>query len=331
MKRNWMQILAVFLMGMLMPGIAMQFGQALVSARGDTQTAPATDPTQSTQTTQAPAQTGTKLPVLMDDGSLKIMELDAYLLGVVLAEMPASFETEALKAQAVAARTCAMQCHRDGVKHPGGAVCTQSVCCQAYMAAEDYLSQGGTRENVDKVMGAVSETSGQVLTYEGKLIQATYFSCSGGKTEDAVAVWGTEVPYLQSVISPGEEKAESFIAEARFSAAEFAALLGRNLKGSCASWLGSTTYTEGGGVATMAVAGKTYTGTELRKLLSLNSTAFTMAAEGDTIIVTTSGRGHRVGMSQYGADAMAVTGSTYEEILAYYYPGTRIDKLHSVE
>ena len=81
----------------------------------------------------------------------------------------------------------------------------------------------------------------------------------------------------------------------------------------------------------MSVAGKTYTGTELRKLLSLNSTAFTMAAEGDTIIVTTSGRGHRVGMSQYGADAMAVTGSTYEEILAYYYPGTRIDKLHSVE
>ena len=195
------------------------------------------------------------------------------------------------------------------------------------MKTEAYLAQGGNLESVEKIRSAVLSTSGQVLTYEGKLIQATYFACSGGKTEDAAAVWGTEVPYLQSLMSPGEEHAESFSETVAFSGKEFASLLNRSMKGSCSSWLGEVTRTQGGGVATMVIGGKTYTGTQLRKLLSLNSTAFTMTAKGNTITVTTSGRGHRVGMSQYGADAMALSGSTYEEILLYYYPGTRIDKL----
>ena len=324
-----MQLIAAFLMGVLMPAFAMQIGQAVVFADreppGQSQTVPP-DTTQSQQLQQIPAV----IPVLLRGNTLRMMELDVYLLGVVLAEMPVDFEAEALKAQAVAARTCALQCTIEGGKHPGNAVCGDSRCCQAYIEPAQYLSDGGSQESVDKVQRAVLDTAGQILTYQGELIQATYFSCSGGRTEDAVAVWGADVPYLVSVDSPGEEHADIYANTVRFYAADFAALLGKELKGSCADWLGEVTYTRGGGVATMVIAGKTYTGTELREKLSLYSTAFSMAVEGNVISVTTSGKGHRVGMSQYGADAMAKRDCTYEEILAHYYPGTRIDKVDAL-
>ena len=136
-----------------------------------------------------------------------------------------------------------------------------------------------------------------------------------------------DVPLKQIIQINGEEQAEKFRQTVSFSSKEFADRLGRGLTGSCESWLGTVTRTEGGGVGTMIIGGKTYKGTELRTLLGLNATAFTITAQGQTVTVTTSGWGHRVGMSQYGADAMAVAGSTYEQILVYYYQGTRIDKM----
>ncbi len=333
MERRWKEMIGVFLMGVLMPGLVLQFGDLLTPVRGQV-FEPATEPTylQQTQTQPQPQpqQESVLIPVLMADNTVKMMELDAYIICVVIAEMPADFEEEALKAQAVVARTYTLKRVRDGIKHTAGAICTDSTCCQAYMTEAAYEADGGTRENLDKIRTAVHSTAGQVLTYEGALIDATYFSCSGGRTEDAVAVWGAEVPYLQSVISPGEEQAQPYSHTVTFTGGELAALLGRKLTGKPKSWLGTVTYTRGGGVATMVLAGKSYTGTELRKLLSLNSTAFSIKAEGDTVTVTTSGKGHRVGMSQYGADAMAVAGSTYEEILVYYYQGTRIDKIESL-
>lgn len=328
MERKWKEMIGVFLMGVLMPGLVLQFGNLLTPARGQT-LQPATEPTYLQQT--QPQQESVRIPVLMADDTVEMMELDAYLVCVVIAEMPAEFEVEALKAQAVAARTCTLKCVWDGRKHTAGAICTDSACCQAYMTEAAYEADGGTQENLDKIRNAVLSTAGQVLTYKGELIDATYFSCSGGRTEDAVAVWGAEVPYLQSVISPGEEQAQPYSQTVTFTGGEFASLLGRRLTGSPESWLGTVIHTRGGGVASMVLAGKSYTGTELRKLLSLNSTAFTITAQGDAVTVTTSGKGHRVGMSQYGADAMAVAGSTYEEILAYYYQGTRIDKIESLE
>ena len=172
----------------------------------------------------------------------------------------------------------------------------------------------------------MADTAGLVLTYNGSLIDATYFSCSGGRTEDAAAVWGADVPYLQAVDSPGEEGAAAYESEVYFTKSEFARLLGRELAGSPTQWLGKVSYTDGGGVATMVIGGVTYTGKELRSLLGLKSTAFTMTADASGITVVTKGNGHRVGMSQYGAEAMAVLGSSYEEILAHYYQGTVIDK-----
>lgn len=315
---NWKEIWLSVVLGLVMPAVvlslAVRFG------------APA-QPAEELKITEQPAQIQTMEPVMIqvltDENVPVDMELEEYLVGVVLAEMPVSFEPEAQKAQAVVARTFTLRCAQGG-KHTEAAVCMDSGCCQAYMAPEAYLAKGGTQEGIDRMRSAVEQTAGQVLTYEGTLIEATYFSCSGGATEDAVAVWGTDVPYLRSVSSPGEEDAAHFTDTVTFSAEEFAGALGLKLTGKPEKWLGKTTYTAGGGVDTMVIGGETFQGTTLRKALSLRSTAFTITAGEDFITITTRGYGHRVGMSQFGADAMAVEGSTYREILAHYYQGTEL-------
>ena len=172
---------------------------------------------------------------------------------------------------------------------------------------------------------AVRETENQVLVYEGSLIDATYFSSSGGRTEAAVAVWGSDVPYLQAVDSPGEEIASDYVKTVQFSSEEFTMKLGENLSGQPETWFGLITYTDGGGVDTIEIGGKVYTGKDLRSRLGLRSTAFLISAVGDTVTVTTRGFGHRVGMSQYGAEAMAQNGSTCSQILSHYYPGTTLE------
>ncbi|MBQ2920242.1 MAG: stage II sporulation protein D [Oscillospiraceae bacterium] len=266
------------------------------------------------------------LTVLNRSGNLQQMTLEDYLLGVVLAEMPASFEPEALKAQAVVART--YTCKRmEGGKHDAAAVCMDPGCCQGFRAPADYLGEGGKQTAVDKVRSAVKSTDGQVLHYDGSLIDATYFSCSGGSTEDAVAVWGQDVPYLRAVDSPGEEDAPRFTDSVSFTTSEFAGKLGLSDQGDPASWFGAVRYTEGGGVDTMVIRGKTFTGPRLRSALGLRSTAFSVSVDGKTITVTTRGFGHRVGMSQYGAQAMAQTGSSCAEILAHYYTGAELVRL----
>ena len=191
-----------------------------------------------------------KVQVLMSDGTVKEMDREEYILGVVLAEMPASFESEALKAQAVVARTFTLRAYLTGGKHGDGSVCTDSTCCQAYR--DDLQGEG-----LQKVTTAVLQTSGQVLLYEGQLIEATYFSCSGGSTEDAVAVWGTDYPYLRATVSPGEEHAAHYTDTVFFSQEEFSAAFG-GLSGDAKHWIGFATYTAGGGVHTIIVGGKEY-------------------------------------------------------------------------
>ena len=262
--------------------------------------------------------------VLQSDGSFCKTELEQYLIGVLLGEMPMDFDIEALKAQAVVARTYTLRRSTVAPKHDNNAVCVDASCCQAYCPSELYLSSGGSAAGVEKATLAVSMTDGQVLVYNGALIEATYFSCSGGRTEDAVAVWGTDIPYLQAVESPGEENATHYTDTVSFSGAEFASLLGISLSGNPEGWFGRVTYTDGGGVDTMVIGGVSYKGTILRQKLGIKSTAFTITPIGNTLHVTTKGFGHRVGMSQYGAEAMAVNGSIYQEILFHYYPGTTL-------
>lgn len=322
MKENGKIWLMAIVMGIVLPGLFFSVAEKVVKRPAATEGTQQTDYT-TQQMGLPPFDTGIFVPILHDE-KFEQMELNTYLTGVLLGEMPTEFDPEALKAQAVVARTYTLKRNTTGLKHPGGAVCTDSTCCQAYCGIENFLLEGGTQQELNKVKLAVQETGQQVLTYQGALIEATYFSCSGGKTEDAQAVWGAEIPYLQSVDSPGEENAAHYTDQTTFTASQFANRLGFVPKTPPLSWLGQTTYTQGGGVDTIVIDGKTYKGTEIRQKLGLRSTAFTIEIAGDSVQVTTRGFGHRVGMSQYGAEAMAVQGSNYREILNHYYPGTEL-------
>lgn len=263
------------------------------------------------------------LVMIYDEGIVRSVPVEAYITCVVLAEMPASFEMEALKAQAVVARTYTYR-RIEQPKHNEAAVCTDAACCQAYISVVDYIADGGTMDSVNRIAQAVTETSGRVMTYQGTYIEATYFSCSGGRTEDAAAVWGSDVPYLQSVDSPGEENATHYTDTVRLTAKEFCEKIGYQPSGPVETWVGQVRYTKGGGVSDIQIGEKTFSGTNLRKCLNLRSTAFVVTAVGDMVTITTKGFGHRVGMSQYGADAMAVMGSSYQEILCHYYQGAEL-------
>ncbi len=276
-----------------------------------------------TQATEKGRSRVPEIPVLDENGNRKSKRLDDYLTGVLLAEMPAEFSEEALKAQSVVSATYALRRVKTRDKHDG-AVCLRPGCCQGYRLPEDYIAQGGSMEDVEKVRKAVSAVSGQVLTYDGELIEATFFSCTGGSTEAAVAVWGSDVPYLQATPSPGEEIAVHYEDETTFSKAELESSLSVTLPENSADWFDNMTFTEGGGVASAEVGGVSFTGVELRKMLGLRSTDFSVSPRDGEVLITTHGFGHRVGMSQYGAQAMALEGKTYDQILAHYYQGTEL-------
>lgn len=260
---------------------------------------------------------------VLNNDSVEYLAFENYILGVVLGEMPVEFEPDALKAQAVVARTYTYKSVIQS-KHETCDVCTDSTCCQAYLSPDIFLASGGTEELLKKVTSSVQQTAGEILTYQDEIIDATYFSCSGGRTEAAYAVWGSDVPYLQSVESPGEENASHYTDTVQFSASEFREKIGVHLTGPAGSWVEDISYTDGGGVASVTLCGNKLSGVEMRQRLGLRSTAFVISVVGDTVTLTTKGFGHRVGMSQYGAQAMAKRGMSYWDILAHYYPGTEL-------
>lgn len=280
-----------------------------------------------TEPTQLTIEEKRFVRVKLDTGEVAEIEESEYILGVVLQEMPLSFETEALKAQAVVARTYARRKQLVAPKHVDADVCTDPSCCQGYCSPDSYTAKGFSAEDVDRVRRLVNETGRLVLTYNGEPIDATYFSCSGGMTEDAAAVWGAAVPYLQSTESPGEEGASHYSDTVQFSLQSFQVALNVKLSGDRKNWIRNMVYTSGGGVASIEIGGRTFSGTEIRELLSLRSTCFMITIVDNTVTVTTKGFGHRVGMSQYGADAMALNGSSYKEILMHYYKDTRLEDM----
>lgn len=315
------EILLAILMGIVLPSFLVTVTEKLLPHNHMNFVEQTIATEQKQEQTEPHALADTTIPVMQPDGLMKNMKLEEYLVGVILGEMPLNFDIEALKAQAVVARTYTLRRFSISPKHDGGAVCMNSACCQSYSAPEQYV---GSKALLNKAISAVASTTGQVVTYNGTLIEATYFSCSGGKTEDAQAVWGADIPYLQSVDSPGEENATHYTESVGFTKEEFANLLGIPLSGDPAKWFGAVTYTAGGGVDTILIGGIPFKGTQLRQKLGIRSTAFTITPLGDSVHVVTKGFGHRVGMSQYGAEAMAVTGSDYRQILSHYYPGTEL-------
>ena len=257
---------------------------------------------------------------LLDGDIYRTMSMREYLRGVLAAEMPQSFSDAAMQAQAAASRTFALR-----KLSAGQTLCSNPSCCQAYRSC--------TPEEAPRAEAAIRATDGMVLTYGGALIEATFFSCSGGMTEAAVEVWGSDVPYLQAVESPNEEDAPRYCDETSLPRAEFVRILQTENPAITGAepLLGTITRTQGGGVATATLCGQVFEGTTLRRLFGLRSTDLTIRDEGERIVLTTRGFGHRVGMSQYGARAMAEAGDGFETILLHYYQGAALYRLELSE
>lgn len=258
------------------------------------------------------------------------MNLEDYLIGVVAAEMPASFEEEALKAQAVAARTYTLY-KSAGESHPDGEVCTDPGHCQAYLTDEQMHTNWGNDYSLyfNKIKEAVYSTRGQVLTYNEEPVMAVFHSMGGGKTENSEDVWGSDIPYLVSVDSPGEEEATNYNSTVTVSFEDFKnKILSEYPNASINSFLdiSQPVLSEGGHVKSMIIGAVTVSGTKLRSMFNLRSTKFYLTFEGGNVTFNVTGYGHGVGMSQYGANAMAKEGKTYKEILSHYYMGTTLSE-----
>lgn len=269
-------------------------------------------------------------------GEVTQCALEEHLIHVVAGEMPALYEEEALRAQAVAARSYIAwkmpEYGGGGCSAAEGAdICTDSTHCMAYMSEAEMRESWGENYEVyrERIARAVKDTAGQVMYFDGKPVQALFHASSGGRTEDAQAVWGTALPYLTSVESE-EDDTERIV---RMSKAELAAALNRAFDGAgitaekVQEQFAVRSATSAGRVETVRVGRVTATGRAVRSALGLSSTAFTVAYSGEQVVITTQGYGHGVGMSQEGANAMARQGAAWREILLHYYTGVTIGGL----
>lgn len=266
-------------------------------------------------------------------GKLQEMNLEEYMLGVVAGEMPSEFHIEALKAQALAARTYTLMRSRafggEGCsKHPEADVCTDPAHCQAY---RDPMTIN--KNSYEKYKEAVLSTRGEVIVYNDALIDAVFHSTSGGKTENSEDVWSAKVPYLRSVISQYEENSPKLITKKEIKVTDFIAamkkldsgikLSTKNIK----NQIKIIDRSEGGRIKNIQIGGKVLSGSAVRGSLGLNSSNFSITYSGSTMTFTVIGYGHGIGLSQYGADGMANNGSAYEEIVKHYYQGVEIVKI----
>jgi len=266
---------------------------------------------------------------MCDIDKVVTMNLEDYILGVVAGEMPASFHIEALKAQALAARTYTMlRMNRFGgsgcSNHPGAEICTDPAHCQA------YKNPAAVKKDLDKLKEAVYGTAGEVIVYDNKLIDAVFHSTSGGKTENSEEIWENKVPYLRSVISQYEEHSPKYVTQQEISIDNFIQSI-KNLdptakinKKNIKNEIKVLERSEGGRITKLKVGDKTFDGMDVRNALGLNSSNFNYTVGNSTIMFTVVGNGHGIGLSQYGADGMAKTGIGYKDIVMHYYQGVDI-------
>lgn len=264
------------------------------------------------------------------------LNFEEYISRVVAGEMPSSFHIEALKAQAVAARTYALKKINSNYlspQHPNSPICTDSIHCCAYISHEDALQRWGedkAEEYWSIYKKAVYETQGIVMTYDKKLITAVFHSTASGKTEAAKDVWGSDYPYLQSIESEGDDFSPSYQSELFIPYADFI----KALKNENPSFnennaiIGKIKRTEGGSVAEIIIGDVPFTGTKIRSLFSLKSANFELELTDNQAKFYVTGYGHGVGMSQYGANYMAQNNYSYEDILKKYYKDIKLENIN---
>ena len=262
-------------------------------------------------------------------GEVEEVALDSYLCNVVSAEMPADYEIEALKAQAIVARTYTVY-KIQNKKHENADICDDSTCCQAWVSKEDRLArweESKREENWKKIEQCVNETKGKIITYEGKPINAFFHANSGGITELPVNVWGgSNFPYLQVVQTAGEEGYTQYSSEVILTREELLNKLKTKYDDIQINFdddqdIKILEYTDSNRVKTVKFGNHELSGVETRTLLGLKSTNFEIIKENETIKFLVKGYGHGVGMSQTGADTMAKQGSNCEDIIKHFYVG----------
>lgn len=273
-----------------------------------------------------------------ETGEVEEVALDTYLCNVVSAEMPADYEFEALKAQAVVARTYTIY-KIQNKKHENADICDDSTCCQAWVSKETRLArweESQRESNWAKIEQCVNDTKGKIITYEGKPINAFFHANSGGTTELPVNVWGgTGLPYLQVVETAGEEGYTQYSSEVTLSQKELLNKLRTKYDDIQINFddnedVRILEYTDSNRVKTVKFGNHEISGVETRSLLGLKSTNFEIIKEGEMIKFSVKGYGHGVGMSQTGADTMAKEGSNYEEIIKHFYVGVEIKEVNEL-
>ena len=279
---------------------------------------------------------------LLHSETMQIEELniDEYLYGVVSSEMPANFELEALKAQAVVARTYTIyQIIHNSSKHENADICDNYSCCQAWISKEERLSKWNSEEaesNWNKIVQAVNETKGKIVTYNKQPINAFFHANSGGVTESSLDIWsGIDYPYLKSVETSGEEGYTQYASEVILKQQEVLEKIQTKYEDCIIDFEQQDSIkilenTSSGRVKTIKFGNKEIAGTEARTLLGLKSTNFAVAIDGDNIIFSVTGYGHGVGMSQTGADSLAKQGLKYEEIIKHFYTNVEIIDVNSL-
>lgn len=267
-----------------------------------------------------------------DTGEVEQIDLDTYLYGVVASEMPATFELEALKAQAVVARTYTIYQIKNGSKHENADVCDSSYCCQAWISKENRMArweEDKAEEYWNKILEAVNTTKGKIIFYEGEPINALFHSNSGGSTEISLNVWGGNFPYFQTVETSGEESYSSYSSEVEISKDDLIKkMLERysdfKIDFSDNNCINIEEYTSSGRISKISIGNKQISGVEARSIFGLKSAKFNFEILENSIKFSVLGYGHGVGLSQCGSDVLAKNGKNYEEIIRYYYKDVEI-------
>lgn len=269
----------------------------------------------------------TVMVYLTEENRMAQLSLEGYVCGVVAAEMPAEYHLEALKAQAVAARTRVLQQMAQGGcgNHPGADVCTDSAHCQGYATPDECRERWGSSYEAyrSRLLQAQRETKGQWIAYGDKPITVLYHAISGGRTENVQTVFAESLPYLVSVESTEDESIRGYWQDKHFSFEELAQhwqLLPEEIR----KTLSVAGYTSSGRVSHVQVGARTLEATEVRQMLGLRSTWFSISMDDSGVTFHQRGYGHGVGMSQAGANSMAASGADYQEILKHYYTGVEI-------
>ena len=269
-------------------------------------------------------------------GDIEELDLDTYLLGVVSSEMPASFEQEALNAQALVARTYTIYKILNGSKHDNADVCDNSSCCQAWISKENRLEKWNEEErekNWSKIEKAVNSTKGKIITYEGKPINAFFHSNSGGFTDTATNVWGgANYPYLQAVETSGEDEYSQYNSELLVTKEEFISKIKEyhsdfTIDFNTGNQIEILEYTDGDRIKSIKIGNLNLSGVEVRTIFGLKSAKFQISVEENNIKFSVIGYGHGVGMSQTGADSLAKQGKNHEDIIKHYYTGVEITNI----